>query len=140
MIRSFLILCFAYTLCSCGSFERDWQNAIASPAPATGIEGAWTGTWRSDSNGHQGQLRCLVARRESGYDFVYHAKWGRLFRGTFSNQPVVEQRGQSYHLNAEKTLGRRGLFQASGILTPSAFSARYQAAGDHGQIRLGRPQ
>src|SRR5437764_11099339 len=46
-------------LAGCSSFPGEFKRASARPRGGDPIEGAWQGTWKSDS-GHSGRLRCVL--------------------------------------------------------------------------------
>ena len=78
-------LALALFACGCSTFNRDWKKA-ATATPAPGMAGRWTGTWRSEANGHTDRLRCLMTPLTN--DIVaarYQAKYRKgIFRFTFS--------------------------------------------------------
>jgi hypothetical protein len=137
-----LLPLIALLLSSCGTaFQKPWQAAIAKPTPNNSIEGPWEGYWKSTVSGHTGRLRCLVSSEHAGQrDFYYHATWGHgLFRGSFKAAHAVSDKTGQTRFTASRDIDRHGFFQAEGYLTPTQFSATYQAAGDRGVFELKRP-
>ncbi|MFZ4594033.1 MAG: hypothetical protein ACOYOF_07240 [Verrucomicrobiaceae bacterium] len=142
MNRLLLLLLATVCLSSCGSaFRQEWNAAKAKPIPAGSIAGAWEGSWRSEVNGHQGKLRCVVpATATSTREFYYHATWAKIFSGSMKATHVLQSQAQGVKFTAQHDLGSLGQFTAQGTITGQMFSARYHAAGDHGVFEMQRPK
>ena len=52
----FTVCVVLLTLTGCSTFQKDWKAAAKSAAPH-GIEGRWSGEWRSEKNNHHGTQR-----------------------------------------------------------------------------------
>jgi hypothetical protein len=142
MNRVLLLLLATVCLSSCGSaFRQEWNAAKAKPIPASSIAGAWEGSWRSEVNGHQGKLRCVVpAKTTNTREFHYYATWAKIFSGSLKATHVLQPQAQGVKFTAEHDLGSFGQFTAQGTITDQKFRARYHAAGDHGVFEMQRPK
>ena len=109
--------------------------------PATGVQGRWAGTWKSDVNGHTGKLRCVVtAPKESGdHSFLYRATWLRVLAATFRTAKTVTPTKHGATFVGEKNLGvLGGTFRCKGSINDDHFQATYESAVDHGVFALDR--
>lgn len=138
------VLSLGLASCSIG-FNRDWQDA-AQAAPSRSpkdLSGAWQGTWRSEQNGHEGQLRAIVSVKDAKagvYAFRYHATYGKIFSATYEADHMATRRGGSYTLTGEKDLGHMvGVYHFTGTATPTNFKASYKSSDDHGVFLMSRP-
>ena len=94
----------------------------------------------SDSNGHNGKLRCIVKEKESGaYDFHFWARW-QVFAGTYHVEPSVERGAKGFTFTGTKNLGRLagGSYRFEGAIVGDQFDARYESRIDHGRFELTR--
>lgn len=138
-----LLLTCALVLTGCGSsFNHAWTDAMHKPVPTSGIEGPWTGSWLSHTNGHHGELKCVVGPDKKGdgeRTFLYHAVWGGVLSGTFKAVHHVKQDGPLTRFTADSDLGIYGHFHAEGTVQDSQFKATFKAAGDNGVFEMKRP-
>jgi hypothetical protein len=127
------------TSCSSPRYERTWQTTRL--AKDMSPLGCWEGTWRSETNGHQGKLRCLVTRMDQGYQFHYQARWGYFFTGEFKIVCPVEPSSPGvWKVRGSKDLGTSfgGTFSHEATISQTTLEARYSAALDHGVMQLQR--
>jgi hypothetical protein len=140
-------LCAALLLAltGCSSFHRQWKAAQA--APASGLAGAWEGTWLSHSNGHTGRLRAIVRPTGSGeVEARFHATFWKLFSAEYTvtlNAAAAEGAGH-WTLTGSHDVGRWlfwnfGEYQYLGAATARAFHCNYTGPMDHGVFDLKRP-
>src|SRR5215469_3364529 len=61
----------------CTSFKTAWEQAATHPAAPDKVLGRWEGNWRSDVNGHNGSLRCVVTQHQDG---SYQARFRAIYR------------------------------------------------------------
>ncbi|MCH1497614.1 MAG: hypothetical protein L7U83_00965 [Akkermansiaceae bacterium] len=132
---------------SCSSYQRDFKeskNEFRSaiklkPAPT----GPWKGTWKSEVNGHQGPLWCMIKRDESSpgtYNFRYRAGWGLLQFGDYTHPIKTTQEDGALSLNHLMTLPNNfGTYRVKGQVSPMRFECRFQGNGDKGTMTLQRP-
>ncbi len=131
----------ALLLSSCGiGFRAEW--AEAGKAKSAGLNGRWSGTWKSAVNGHSGKLRCIVEQDEekpAKREFLYHATWGRLFAATFETDKTVTKTANGYRFEGKKNLGiLGGEFTTKGTAEGDSFKASYDSAMDRGEFVLER--
>jgi hypothetical protein len=133
------LLCAALTSCATSRYERLWKSTLHTPAPAP--SGCWEGQWRSEANGHNGKLRCIVRPSREGYQFHYQATWAKFLTGEFSIQcPLQPAPANTWKVTGSKDLGPTlgGTFTHEAVLTPAKLDARYNAKFDHGTMHLHR--
>ncbi|HSI63380.1 MAG TPA: hypothetical protein VLE43_09680 [Candidatus Saccharimonadia bacterium] len=148
---SALVLSSALASCSIG-YNRDWQKAAATDATLhpKNLEGAWTGTWKSNHDGHQGKLRAIVTSLPSQpgqperYSFRYHATWANILSGTITAEHQAthagKKKGGIVTLSGEKDLGRLGgVYGFTGAASPTEFKADYKSKLDKGVFEMKRP-
>src|SRR6185436_2224403 len=106
-------LCF---LNGCSTFNHAWKNAAAKPLPPDAIDGRWEGTWKSDANGHNDKLRCLVTKvSEEQYLARFHAKYKRVLTFTFGYTAALvgKKTDGAFKFHGEANLG----WYAGGVYT-----------------------
>ncbi len=116
-----------------------WKRAQPI-SESTPIAGSWEGRWVSESNGHNGRLRCIVSAEENGgYDFHFWARWN-VFAGTYHVEPVVTGANERYEFTGSKSLGRLvgGEYSFEGVIDGNQFNARYRSRIDHGRFEMTR--
>jgi hypothetical protein len=131
------------TLASCSSFNREWKAAGATAPPRDDITGRWEGSWRSDVNGHNGRLRCLVTRvSEQEYRAWYHARYRKILSFSYVVPLTVAAAGGAFPFQGQADLGwyAGGLYEYEGRATPTSFYSIYRSKHDHGAFRMTRPQ
>lgn len=123
------------------SFNRDWKHAAAQPAPANDISGAWIGHWRSDVNGHNGQLRAImIAHSPNAYMARYRARFWKIFAAGYTVPLSVTNINGEFRFNGTANLGTLGggIYTYEGSATPTAFQSTYRCKRDHGTFVLRR--
>jgi hypothetical protein len=138
LLLSVLLLSFV-TGCS---FNRDWRRAAHSPPPANDIAGAWIGHWRSDVNGHNGQLRCIMTpHAPNAYMARYRARFWKIFAAGYAVPLSVTNINGEFRFSGTANLGALGggIYTYEGSATPSAFQSTYRSKRDHGTFVLHRP-
>ncbi len=128
----------------CSSFNRHWEEAGRMPGTATGMSGRWEGTWRSEANGHEGGLRCLVTEQENGlYEAWFRATYHRVFDLHFGYKVplTVERTNGVYRFEGEADLGwlAGGIYHYEGEATAEHFFSRYRSRQDQGTFDMRRP-
>lgn len=106
------------------------------------MEGRWDGSWRSDSNGHHGSLRCVIQR---GDDQAYRARFRARYAGLLSFGYTVSLTATNdapghWRFRGEADLGRLagGVYQYEGEVREDAFKSSYRSSGDHGVFEMNR--
>ncbi len=112
-----------------------------SQAHAQSPVGAYRGEWRSDSKGHRGPMRAVVQPTSDGnYQARFTGRFALVIPFTYkvALQNSVDAYGNTY-LTAEKPLGRiLGSYRMTAQADASGLTGNFQAAGDHGSIRMNR--
>lgn len=147
-ITTIPVLFLSLLLCACGSFRREWREAVADrPVPPEDFTGPWSGTWHSEPTGHSGKLRAIISPAEGTepgeagtYDFHYHATWATILRASYRTRfEVTEDQPGEFRVDGSHRLGRRGSYRQQGSLTANKFDSSYDAGIDHGTMILRRP-
>lgn len=132
--------------CSGVSYDRQWKAAQSRASSVSSPEGCWEGTWKSDVNGHEGKLRCIVTSKDaarSDYEFHYHATWAKFLTGTFSVICHADrQKDATWKVSGSKDLGAifGGVFHHEATISPVKLQAKYSATLDRGRMELSRVQ
>ena len=127
--------------CSSAKYNRAWKGYEA-PADPHGFEGRWEGGWRSEWNGHDGGLRCIVTRTGTG-DFL---AWFDSTYGIFSFRhqalfTLTEDTVERIRFEGAEDLGSMfgGVYTYEGAVEEDDFRATYSAEnGDHGVFTMTR--
>lgn len=149
MRRTVLLLSPALLMAACSGIPQGW--AEAKQAVSGGVDGAWRGTWRSDVNGHSGELRAAVtpvsspsgplpAEAESRL-FRFRASWAKILCAGFDLHGTVKKTGKDvWTMSGSKDLGRvfGGIFTCTGTVRGDEFKARYDAKMDRGVMEMRR--
>ena len=130
----------------CSTFNLDWDAARALPKRPDDLSGRWIGTWKSDVNGHSGQLRCLVSQTATNqYEARFHALYPRGGL-TLSFSYAVPLRAEQaepgkWKFTGDANLGwyAGGLYTYTGQATPTNFFSLYDCKYDRGIFSLTRP-
>jgi hypothetical protein len=132
-------------MCGCSSFDRNWKSAAQTwqPTGHTDLTGPWIGTWRSAVNGHNGALRCLIARTG---EYTYHARFAATYWNVFhfgyefdlAAEPHLDQ----LHFDGSANLGSLagGVYEYDGQGDSTEFHCTYHSQYDHGQFDMTRPE
>jgi len=138
-----LSLLLGLTSCSGLQFKRDFKAAAKAPAQE-GALGAWSGTWASRVNGHQGTLQCLVApptAPAAPHTFRYRATWMKILSGTYTADHTVKPAGPAkWTFSGQHKMPdwAGGLYTYEGTIDGDAFQASYQCELDKGEYRMNR--
>ena len=130
----------------CSSFERDWRAAGQIPFGTNGsITGRWEGTWHSEANGHNDQLRGLMTPLTNGlHSARFHARYKKgIFRFSFSYSVPLQVRraNDTFQFNGEADLGwlAGGTYRYEGSATATNFFSTYRSKYDQGTFQMTRP-
>lgn len=145
LIQRFGVIVVIASAVGC-SFESQW-NALDGKA-AQGITGRWAGRWESKTNGHEGDLKAIVAATDQPhvYDVWYKASWAVAlsgdFRVTMYGEPALENGTPRVNFTGSKDLGTLmgGVFQYRGWASDDAFYSTYTSEGDQGIFHMTRPR
>jgi hypothetical protein len=146
-LPKFFLLTLCLALPGCLSYHARFEKAVATAAGKyEDPTGPWIGNWRSDWNGHEGPLWCIVTEtpgQPGSYDFRYRAGWGILQFGNYVHTVTPEKSPEgSLLVKGEMDLPKLvGTHSLDGAVSNLAFDASYKSVkGDHGKMVLRRPQ
>ena len=143
MQRCAVFALMAILLCGCSTFNRDWRRAESKPVTADSVEGRWEGTWLSDSNGHNGKLRCLMTRvDDSKYEARFRATYAKILRFSYTVPLEMQPHDNGWEFNGEANLGKLagGVYFYEGRVSPTNLFSTYRCKYDHGVFQLQRPK
>ena len=132
----------AVALCACGcsSFNHEWQAAGKMPASTSGdISGRWEGTWKSEVNGHNGKLRCLIkpGERANHYDAWFHANYFKILSFSYTVDLETKRQGDVFQFTGSADLGgSQGVYNYDGHADRSRFLSTYASKSDHGTFEM----
>ena len=113
------------------------------PSSSDDIAGRWQGLWRSDVNGHNGQLRCLITKEsDQTYRAYYHAKYRKILSFSYTVPLRVEPSDGVYKFQGEADLGwyAGAVYHYEGRASPTNFFSTYRSKHDHGTFQMTRPE
>ena len=128
------------------SFARAWRATEQSPHATNSIAGQWKGTWRSEVNGHNDQLRCIMTPLTNGiYAARFHARYKKVIPFTFSyTVPLTVTNSSSpsnFQFQGSANLGwyAGGIYTYEGIASLTNFFSTYDSKYDRGTFQMIRP-
>ena len=127
------------TLTGCSTFNKEWK--AAANTPARGIEGPWSGEWRSEKNNHHGSLRAVISKTSpTAYRAHYRAKFMKIFRFTYVATLHGTETNNVVTLEGESNLGKLagGIYTYKGTATPTEFRSTYKSKYDYGHYEMTR--
>ncbi|MBI3877375.1 MAG: hypothetical protein HY300_15695 [Verrucomicrobia bacterium] len=137
-----LFACIALVCAGCSTFDRDWKAAADTPAAPGSIEGRWEGTWKSDRNGHNDSLRCLLTRTGTNtYAARFHAMYQKILSFTYTAPLAGREENGKFKFTGQADLGifAGGLYHYDGIATPTNYLSTYRCPSDWGTFQMQRP-
>lgn len=143
-MRLLILLTALLGSCAPGYHAAFKKEAALLPDPPVSPEGAWQGSWKSDTNGHHGPLWCIVRPtpgKAGSHDFRYRAGWGIVRFGNYTHTtPTTRNQDGTLLLNGAMTLpAGLGTYKVKGTLTATTFDATYSSKHDRGTLTLRRP-
>ncbi len=130
------------TGCTSLTFDRDWNQAVTAGVKSEGLEGQWAGTWRSNTNGHNGSLRCIMTKVDGQ---TYRARFfARYFSELLAFEYTVDlkpqKRGDAIFFEGKANLGTAagGIYTHKGHVKNDHYQSTYHASGDQGVYQLRR--
>ncbi len=125
---------------NCGDFRRSGGQA-STRSESGGLEGRWKGEWRSETNGHGGELKCVITGAGSNRCRAsFRAVYWSVLRACYTVELTFERRGGGYRFKGESNLGRLagGVYSYEGEVTGDDFLSDYRCRYDHGTFRMKR--
>ena len=126
----------------CSSFNRDYQQALLKGVPRDGIEGPWVGSWLSDKNGHNGELRGIITKVEGDrYETRFKARFWKIFTFTSEAEFEMQPHNEGFEFFGTKQLGwlAGGEYLYEGRVNNEKFFSTYQNKWDKGTFQMERP-
>jgi hypothetical protein len=126
----------------CGTFNRDWKRAASASTSTAGMEGRWQGTWLSETNGHNGKLRCLVKKEADGsYQARFKARYEKVLSFGYTVPLKVQETEESFRFEGDADLGSLagGVYHYTGHATLTNFFSTYSCKYDRGTFHMRRP-
>ena len=123
------------------AFRQQWRQYEVLAEKPDGIAGRWIGEWVSESSGHRGELKCVLAPVSAGiYRAYFYAAFSKLFRVAYATELTAEPTQDRIRLRAEEDLGplAGGVYRCEGEATPNEFTCKYSCKYDHGSFHLRR--
>jgi hypothetical protein len=133
----------ALLLCGCSVFNRDWKRASAQGIQPNSAEGPWEGRWISETNGHSGNLRCLMTRvSDSEYRARFRATYANVLHFSYTVPLEMHSHFDGWEFNGEANLGKLagGIYYYEGRVSPTNLFSTYRSKYDHGTFELQRPE
>lgn len=121
-------------------FERAWEEPEKKSGQSP-IEGRWIGEWQSVTNGHHGNLRCIVTRSQrEKYVAFFKATYARILRVSYKVELKGRDLGDGIMLEGENDLGwlAGGKYRYSGKAGSDAFRCNYSCKYDEGYFKMHR--
>jgi hypothetical protein len=147
-VRIFLLSLITTSLIAasgCTTFNRDWQKAVKQSIATNDLTGPWQGIWKSETSGHQSELRCLVTKQnDTHYQARFHAKYREgILTVTFGYTiplSVVNSNG-IFQFSGNADLGwlAGGLYHYAGHVDATDYFSTYSCKYDHGTFQMNRP-
>lgn len=141
-MRSVLAAAVLLVAAGCSSFNRDYEQALLKGGPKDGIEGPWIGSWLSDKNGHNGELRGIITKVEGErYETRFKAKFWKIFTYTSEAEFEMQPHNDGFEFFGTKKLGwlAGGEYTYEGRVNPEKFFSTYKNKWDHGTFQMARP-
>ena len=140
---------------------QDTRTADFAQHKPHDITGPWIGSWRSEQNGHSGELRCIVSvvnkdGYKNGYPegndphkyhvgqtmrFHYHATFMKILSATYDVTHQVVRRVSGFTFTGDQAIFGKGAgtYHYEGYATHNEFHATFRSEGDHGVFEMKRP-
>lgn len=126
----------------CSSFNRDYKQALLKGEPKASIEGPWIGSWLSDKNGHNGELRGIITKLDDDrYETRFKATFWKIFTYTSEAEFEMQPHNDGFEFFGAKKLGwlAGGEYTYEGRVNPERFYSTYKNKWDHGTFQMERP-
>jgi hypothetical protein len=128
--------------CGCTTFNHEWVKAEAQPTPGTGVLGRWEGSWSSEVNGHNGNLRCVVTPKHdaTSYRARFHAIYRKVIGFGYTVPLHVNETNGVFEFRGDANLGwwAGGVYHYEGRVQGNDFFCTYSCKYDHGTFQMKR--
>jgi hypothetical protein len=126
----------------CTTFNHAWTEAAKESFATNSLLGCWEGTWLSDANGHNGNLRCVVTLKNDGtYKARFHAIYKKVLGFGYTVTLKAAETNGVFQFSGEADLGwwAGGVYQYEGYARDTNFFSTYRCKYDHGTFQMTRP-
>ena len=127
----------------CSSFDREWKSAANAPNGSTDMSGRWHGAWVSQTDGHTGNLLCVITEpSENRYRAHFKATYWKFFVFEYVlNLDASPPANGSVPFAGKENLGwlAGGDYHYDGSANASYFQCRYSSKYDFGTFTIKRP-
>jgi len=123
------------------AIEHAWQEYKPAAEDPQTVQGRWLGEWVSETNGHCGELKCLLIRVSPGQlEAKFLATFRRFLRVGYSALLDAVETDTGFRLKGQFDLGALagGIYHYEGEITPAEFKCAYRCGYDHGIFRMKR--
>ena len=131
---------FAALFVNCGDFRHLWEGSSIQ-SELGGLEGRWMGEWRSETNGHSGELKCVITgARSNRCRASFRAVYWSALRACYTVELTFEEQSGGNRFKGESDLGRLagGVYTYEGEVTGDDFLSSYRCRYDHGTFCMKR--
>jgi hypothetical protein len=138
----FILLLGTLLSSGCSSFDRAWAKSAHEPLMGNRLLGSWGGSWKSDANGHNGSLRCVITQKRDGtYKARFHAVYKKVIGFGYTATLQATETNGTFHFKGEADLGwwAGGVYQYEGHAEETNFFSTYRCKYDHGTFQMTRP-
>ncbi len=138
MIRSISHV-LAAVFSNASDFNRRWSQGDSHSDAGAGLPRRWEGQWISETNGHHGALRCLLAQNSpTEYAATFYAVYASVLRVCYSVPLHGQGNGETVKLEGDADLGRLagGIYHYAGEATTRAFRCTYECKYDRGTFEM----
>jgi len=126
----------------CTTFGHAWAKAAKEPVTTNSLLGCWEGTWLSEANGHNGNLRCVVTLKNDGtYSARFHAIYKKVLGFGYTVPLKAAETNGMFQFSGEADLGwwAGGVYHYEGHAQDTNFFSTYRCKYDHGTFQMTRP-
>jgi hypothetical protein len=120
-------------------FNRSWSQDDSRPVAGNSLPRRWEGQWISETNGHHGALRCLLAQNSpTEYAATFYAVYGGVLRVCYSVRLRGQRNRGTLKLEGDTDLGRLagGIYHYAGEATAGGFRCTYDCKYDRGTFEM----
>jgi hypothetical protein len=138
MIRSISHV-LAAVFSNASKFKRQWNQNDSQSGPDNALPRRWEGHWISQTNGHNGALRCLLTRNSPAeFAATFYAVYGGVLRVCYTVTLHGQRDGETLKLEGDADLGRLagGNYHYAGEATPRGFRCTYECKYDRGTFEM----
>jgi hypothetical protein len=125
----------------CSQFEKNWKQAGQQDFPESQMAGRWMGTWTSETDGHSGELRCLISDLDGGaFNAAFRSTYGNVFKFDHTvTLYAVNLRGM-WTFEGSENLGlfAGGMYEYKGKAGANKCFATYKSRNDEGSFEMHR--